>query len=238
VKTKLVMIGAVVLVAWGLKRHYADAGADQLRWMLMPTTTLVSVVTGTAFSAVPGEGYFSRERLFLIAKACAGINFMIAAFGMVAIALLHRARSIGTGAAVVGVSLVASYAAALVINTVRIVIAMWLAEHPVSLASLTADDVHRLEGIMVYFAGLVLLYELVQRLDRGGASLRLACPLACYYCVTLAVPLVNGAWRSEAFAEHALIVLVVPLMLALCVFAIRLLVSGHPRRLAPFMDCP
>jgi hypothetical protein len=27
--------------------------------------------------AQPGEGYLSRERFFLIEKACAGINFMI-----------------------------------------------------------------------------------------------------------------------------------------------------------------
>lgn len=220
-KTKLCVLAVVALVAWGLKRHYADAGANDLRWILMPTARLVSVVTGTAFSAVPGEGYFSRERLFLIAKACAGINFMIAAFGMLGIALLHRARSIGAGAAVVAFSLAASYAAAIVVNAVRIVIAMWLAEHPVSLASFSADDVHRLEGIVVYFAGLVLLYDLVQRLDRGVTSTRVAWPLACYYVVTLAVPLVNGAWRSEAFAEHALIVLVVPLMLVLCMWAIR-----------------
>jgi hypothetical protein len=40
---------------------------------------------------------------------------------------------------------------------------------------------------------------------------RTALPLAAYYAVTLAVPLVNGAARSGmAFLEHALIVLIVP----------------------------
>ena len=39
----------------------------------------------------------------------------------------------------------------------------------------------------------------------------LALPLAAYYGITLAVPLVNGAWRSGgAFAEHAIVVLLVP----------------------------
>ena len=55
---------------------------------LAPTARLVGAVTGVAFAAVPGEGYFSAERLFLIEKACAGVNFMIAAFAMVAFALL------------------------------------------------------------------------------------------------------------------------------------------------------
>jgi exosortase K len=71
----------VALIAWGLKRHYADASTDALSWILMPTAHLVALVTGVAFAAVPGEGYFSAERMFLIEKACAGVNFLVAAFG-------------------------------------------------------------------------------------------------------------------------------------------------------------
>jgi len=67
----------------------------------------------------------------------------------------------------VGVSLLASYAAAVMVNAVRIAIAMWLAAHP--LTPLSAGDMHRLEGIVVYFGGLVLLYELAQRVDRRAA---------------------------------------------------------------------
>ena len=39
---------------------------------------------------------------------------------------------------------------------------------------------------------------------------RAALPMASYYAVTLALPLANGAAHSGAFAEHALVVLVVP----------------------------
>jgi hypothetical protein len=39
---------------------------------------------------------------------------------------------------------------------------------------------------------------------------RTALPLASYYAVTLALPLANGAAQSDAFVEHALIVLSVP----------------------------
>jgi len=41
---------------------------------------------------------------------------------------------------------------------------------------------------------------------------RTALPLAAYYAVTLAVPLANGAAWSGAFVQHALAVLVVPLV--------------------------
>lgn len=39
---------------------------------------------------------------------------------------------------------------------------------------------------------------------------RTALPLASYYAVTLALPLANGAAQSNAFVEHALVVLIVP----------------------------
>jgi exosortase K len=167
-KTRFCVLVMAAVVAWGLKQHYSGARADDLWWMLSPTARLVGVTTGTAFVVVPGEGYFSRDRLFLIEKSCAGINFMVAAFGMLVFARLHRVQSGMSAAQVLVVSLVASYSAAVIVNTVRISIAVWLAGHPATLSMFSAEDVHRVEGIAAYFGGLVLLHELVQRLDRGA----------------------------------------------------------------------
>jgi exosortase K len=94
------------------------------------------------------------------------VNFMIAAFGMLVFALFHRVHSAGAALKVLGVSLAAGYSGALIVNTVRIAAAIWLAAHPAALPAFSAEDVHRVEGILVYFGGLVLLYELTQRLDR------------------------------------------------------------------------
>ena len=168
--TKLLAVTATLLIVWGLKRHYSDARADDLWWILTPTAHLVGVVTGATFTFQSGEGYFARDRLFLIEKSCAGINFMIAAFGMVVFALFHRTWSVTSAARLLGASLIASYLAAVAANTARIALAMWLAAHPAAVPALNAADVHRLEGIVVYFGSLVLLYELVQRLDRRGCS--------------------------------------------------------------------
>ncbi len=221
-KTRLLLLAVAVLVAWGLKRHYADARADDLRWILSPTARLTGAITGATFVMQPGEGYFSRERLFLIEKSCAGINFMIAAFGMLVFTLLRGVGAGLSGARVLGVSLLASYAAAVIVNAARIAIAMWLAAHPVAPSTFAAADVHRVEGIAVYFGGLVLLYYLAQRLDRGAVAFRgTALPLAVYYAVTLGLPLANGAARSGApFVNHALVVLVVPPVAIVLAFAL------------------
>jgi exosortase K len=167
-KMKICVMASAGLIAWGLKRHYAAACADDLWWILSPVARLVGVMTRTNFALQPGEGYFSRDRLFLIEKSCAGINFMIAAFGMLTLALVHRVGSSFSAARVLSVSLLASYSAAVLVNAVRIAIAMLLGAHPAALSAFSAADVHRVEGIVVYFGGLVLLHELVRRLDRGG----------------------------------------------------------------------
>jgi exosortase K len=171
-KAKLCVLAVMALVIWGVKRHYSEARADDLRWILSPTTQVVGVMTGTPFAWQPGEGYRSPDRLFLIEKSCAGINYMVAAFAMLSLVLVHRVGSGLSAAHVLGVSLLASYLAAVLVNAVRIAVALWLAGQPVAISTFSAADVHRVAGIAVYFAGLVLLHELVQRLDRRAVPIR------------------------------------------------------------------
>jgi exosortase K len=165
-KTRLVVVGTALLIAWALKRHYAEARADDLWWVLTPTARLAGVITGAAFEMQPGEGYLSRERMFLIEKSCAGVNFIIAAFGMLMFARFHHVASPLSAARLLAASVLVAYLVTVMVNTVRIAIAMWLAAHPVARSTLSAAEVHRIEGIVVYFGGLVLLYELTVRFDR------------------------------------------------------------------------
>ena len=169
-RIKLIALFAALTIAWVLKGHYSSARADDLLWILTPTARLVGVVSGVSFTLQPGEGYFSRERLFLIEKSCAGVNFMIAAFVMLVSAHFHHVRSLGAVPRVLGISLVAAYIGAVVANAVRITVAMWLAAHAAMLSPFTPAAVHRLEGIVVYFGGLVVLFEISQRLDRCAAA--------------------------------------------------------------------
>ena len=171
-KVKMCVLAVVALVIWGMKRHYADARADDLSWILRPTAQVVSVITGTSFVAVPFEGYVSHERLFVIEKSCAGINFLIAAFAMVVLTVFHRVGSGVSAICVLGASVMAGYVAAVLVNAMRITVAMLLADHGIGSSTFSAAQVHRFEGIAVYFAGLVLLYEVVRRVERSAATVR------------------------------------------------------------------
>ena len=52
-KMKLWVLAAAVLIAFGMKRHYATARADDLRWILSPTAQVVGTITGTTFTRQP-----------------------------------------------------------------------------------------------------------------------------------------------------------------------------------------
>ena len=68
---------------------------------------------------------------------------------------------------------------------------------------------------------------------------RTALPLAAYYAVTLALPLVNGAGRSgTAFVQHALVVLAVPPILILLICAIHAMVQVAARFARPSRPSP
>ena len=171
-KTRLCAVTVAALVALGLKQHYSVAHADDLWWILRPTAALVEIMTGTAFTMAPGEGYVSRERLFLIEKSCAGINFLLAAFGMLVFVRRQDIASGASAARTLVVALSTSYGATLIVNALRISTAMCLEDTAVRFASFDPAGVHRLEGIAVYFAGLLALYECARRPQPPAVLLR------------------------------------------------------------------
>jgi exosortase K len=158
----------ILLAMWGLKRHYASAEVEDLRWILWPTGKLVAFATGAPFEFERGAGYLSRPHLFLIEKSCAGLNFMIAALGMTGFALSREGARRVRAAWILGASAALSYASAVLVNTVRILVAIWLCSANVSSGWWTPARVHRLEGIAVYFAGLVVLDLVARRFAERG----------------------------------------------------------------------
>jgi exosortase/archaeosortase family protein len=163
----------------------------------------------------------SSDHTFLIAASCAGVNFLITAFLM--LSLKRR------GWRFLPVLAVVAYVTTLVANTVRISIALYLQQTPLRLGSLDANQLHRLEGIFVYFGFLLLLFVLSDRTgfredNKGGLSMKplrflRAClfPLLIYYGTTLGLPLVNGAYRQTAFWEHSIFLLLTPPVVILLV---------------------
>jgi exosortase K len=169
---RIVLLGVVAIAMWGIKRHYAMAEVEDLTWILKPVAALAGFLSGARFEWEAGSGYLSREHLLVIAKPCAGVNFMLAAFGMVSVLLSRRVATWCAGGRVLVESLVVAYFVAVFANAARIVVALWIATHPFATGLFSAARIHRLEGVLLYFGVLTALHALIGRLanaERGSA---------------------------------------------------------------------
>ena len=147
-------------IAYGLKDLYSTGTVEELRWILRPTAVAVGALTGTPFVEEAHAGYFSRELRFMIAPGCAGVNFLIVSMCMTVFGLVSTGRRLYHKAGLFVVGVAAAYGATVIANTCRILIAIRLHRRTVSLGRLTFDELHRLEGITVYFLALSILYFL------------------------------------------------------------------------------
>jgi exosortase K len=205
----------VALCALALKFYYSTASVNELRWILAPTSALVELLSGKRFAFESFAGYMSSDHSFVIAAPCAGVNFLITAFLLLAGSRLWRDQFKGVSWWSIPVTAVIAYLATLITNAVRICIALQLRD--VHSEWLTANQLHRFEGIVVYFGFLLLLFLLTeQRRERRPVRLLLF-PLLVYYAMTLGIPLANGSWQRTGFWEHFTFVLVLPLFVcAVC----------------------
>ncbi|MEW6738096.1 MAG: hypothetical protein AB1489_42875, partial [Acidobacteriota bacterium] len=80
-------------------------------------------------------------------------------------------------------------------------------------------QLHRFEGILIYFGFLLLLFIVSEKIALKKSSnlfQQAYFPLLVYYAITLAIPLVNSAYHQQYdFWEHSLFVLLIPLVLTL-----------------------
>ena len=220
-------LASVMLCALGLKFYYSTATTDELRWILGPTTALVQLFSGGSFEFESYTGYMSGDRRFVIAVSCAGVNFLITSFLMLALRFLWRRRFEKVGWSFLPLTAVLAYVATVIANAVRICIALEIQRRAVEIEGLSANQLHRLEGIVVYFAFLLLLFVFTDRSQSTNPRRRLLFPLVVYYATTLGIPLLNGSFHQESpFWEHFVFVLVLPLI----VFVPVVIVSGYRRQ--------
>jgi len=215
----------VLVCVFALKQYYSTASANQLRWILAPTTACVELVSATSFEFESHSGYISKDRSFLIANSCAGVNFLITAFLMLSVRKLLRDRSQNIAWGFIPTAALIAYLVTLVANTTRIAIALRLPQMPAGVSGLNRYQLHRFEGIFIYFGFLMVLFVVSERMRSETTTVlfrQSVFPLVVYYATTLGIPLANGAYRRGTdFWEHSLFVLLIPLVLILPLAAFR-----------------
>ena len=230
----------VMFIAVGLKYYYSRAGSENLVWILSPTAFSVECLTGTHFESEFNVGYISSSRDVAIVPACAGLNFMIAAFCMAALWLLYSMKRKALLPICVISGMAVSYCVTVAINSLRIVISMYLYRANIYTQLITPERVHRIEGVVIYIVFLSLFYFALRKItsvsklfaidkDRENRSgivmdslFTVLIPLFWYFMISLAVPIINGAHHHnpELFREHFLDVLISGLIIFIIIFLI------------------
>ena len=163
---RLVYVATMALalvVSLALKDFYSRAGFDELLWILAPTTGLVEWVSGVGFELESHRGYLNRELLYQIGPSCSGVNFMIAMFCTLVCGLVHTRRTFEQKLAFVPICGLTAYGVTVLANAVRISIAIYMHKAVLGFGFLTAERLHRVEGIAVYFFFLCVTFAIAAR---------------------------------------------------------------------------
>jgi len=218
----------MLVIALGLKYHYSRAGSEDLLWVLSPTAGLVEYLSSVRFEKVGNTGYVNHERHVIISPSCSGINFMIIVFCMTSfsgIKALGRSRLKNLW---LGLSFLTAYILTIGVNAFRIIVSIHFYEARWFQSWGTAEMVHRIEGVFIYFTCLTFFYPMIGKIirwiqhktekkelcfDSSKGFFKTAyitfIPVLWYWCLTIGVPLLNRAYQKggQQFVEHSLAVL-------------------------------
>jgi exosortase K len=204
-RANVVALAVSLALAAGAKQVASRGGPDDLRVLTAPTQALVTAATGVGFTSEPGYGYVSLDHHLVIAKSCAGVNHLAAVFVLLALTVVPAVRASRAKLLVLPALAAAAWAVTVAANALRLAVAMALHDGGVAFGWLDAARVHRLAGIVVYFASLVAAHAAARRLvARETPAPLVLVPLGVYLAVAIAAPLANGAYaaRPRLFVEN------------------------------------
>lgn len=223
---RLLILAAVAMIAVAAKLYYSNAVADDLRWLLAPTAFLVRLVTGDNFIFEPYAGYMNADRSFLIAASCSGINFFVIAFVVAAMVrtLDDGGREYPSWRAL-SYSLAIAYVATILANTVRISVALETRRDGFKSDLVGSGDLHRIEGVVVYFAALLIVAAIAgscfRRNKRRHLIAAIGVSLAAYWTLMLIIPLIGGVYRDQTLStDYVLPLILAPLAISIPVIAL------------------
>lgn len=155
-------LGVMALLAFGLKKFYQTASVHDLQWILAPTKVVVQGFTGLQFGYDASLGYINQTHQFVIAKSCAGVNFLIIVFCTSVFGFSLKIKTSHWQWLSLPLFLGIAYLFTVLVNAFRIISALLLKGIALPQAlGVGANQLHAFEGIVVYLAFLLLYYLLL-----------------------------------------------------------------------------
>jgi exosortase K len=163
--------GLALALAYALKRFYSAADAGDLDLALVPTTWLVTRLTGARFYFEEGFGHVAPALGLAVVPGCAGLNFMVIVFLALIFGFMHRWARTADRVLFLVASALFAYVSTLIVNAARIVSAQRIFVMLEGAWSVGFDEVHRVVGVVLYVTALFVMVAAIERLPivRGAA---------------------------------------------------------------------
>lgn len=202
------------------KHIYSCAPIEYLKWIMHPVSIIISSLTGMPFIWEAGTGYVNYDSMIIIARSCAGVNFLLLAFVLLSYRKL-KSTSIITGCIVLFISLTIAYLYTLFTNSIRILLAIIIFKSKMFDHIIDEATLHEYEGIAVFFSGLILLQFILELLEKRSGTIKvisLMVPFILYIILTLGVSCIlnPSVIVSPRFQLHAVAIIVISLFISVC----------------------
>jgi exosortase K len=211
-----VATGACALgLAYLLKAFYSRAGAGELLWILVPSAWVARFAGGIDLVYEQGAGFISHAHHMVVGPACAGVNFLIIAFLCL---YFSFAKHFSNKPGWLGASALIAFGATIAANSLRIFLSAHLWSADIYGPGMTPEEMHRIAGIVVYYASLLALYLAIDaRLGARASGPSGIAPLFWYVGGSLGVPLAGRFLTQDmpGFAIHAAWVIGIAVLLTL-----------------------
>jgi len=155
---------ACAMMVFLLKLYYSEASADDVRWILSPTTKLVSLFTSVKFNYDATKGFVAEQLPIAIGVGCAGINFLVITLVMSVYCIIPQSKS--SKWAILLVLGIAAYLFTLLVNSSRIITEIIILESSSESHNKVLLLSHGVQGGIFFFTFLVFYYIGLRALAR------------------------------------------------------------------------
>ncbi|MGL5436732.1 MAG: exosortase K [Lachnospiraceae bacterium] len=233
------LIGLIIILS--VKYYYRNASSDDLKWILTPTAWWVQTISQISFEYESQLGYVSHEFRFILAPSCSGVQFMLISIATLLFSFIHRMKTKRMGFNWLMISMISSYLFTIFVNGLRIILSIYLPPY-LSFCDqwMTAEKLHSLIGIAVYFTSLLVGYHIAGLACKGITSrylsddvliaetpefvedscFRTICfeclpPIFWYLSIVLGLPSLSRLYQGnfDGFLEYTIIIVAVCLVI-------------------------
>ncbi len=214
----------ILMFVFAIKYHYSIATSDDLEWILKPTSRLVGLILNKPFIKESCSGYVNWECNIIIAKSCAGINFFITAFCMNTFIPLKSTNILLKKIQFIIKQIIIVYIFTILVNTIRIIISIYILKADIYSGWLTKTEVHKFTGIIIFFTSLCFLHIIsIKVFQKRRMIPSLMNPFIWYIIILLLIPLLNGFFtqHNNQFLSYSISVISIALFIIGIIFSIQ-----------------